>query len=67
VPHTGRGRPSIAGRAAARGVFYALYIIERFTTVAEAELQIWYCPSTWNPYIDVLMNLPETRLATASP
>jgi len=56
-----------------RGGSYAPYVVERFTKVVGSELNLYYCLSTWNPYVVVLMNsrlsvsgnpdhfIPETR------
>jgi hypothetical protein len=41
------------------GGSYAPYVVERFTKVVDSELHIYYCLSTWNPYVVVLM---ESRL-----
>ena len=30
---------------------YAPYVVERFTKVVESELHLYYCLSTWNPYV----------------
>ena len=35
--------------------FYAPYVVERFTKVENSELHLYYCLSTWNPYVVVLM------------
>jgi hypothetical protein len=37
------------------GGFYAPYVVERFTKVVDSELHLYYCLSTWNPYVVVLM------------
>jgi hypothetical protein len=34
---------------------YAPYVVERFTKVVGSELNLYYCLSTWNPYVVVLM------------
>ncbi len=34
---------------------YAPYVVERFTKVVGSELHLYYCLSTWNPYVVVLM------------
>ena len=54
------------------GGYYAPYVVERFTRVVGAELQLYYCLSTWNPYTVVLMKsrlqvVPETAAAPAPP
>jgi hypothetical protein len=41
--------------AAEWGGFYAPYVVERFSKVVGSELHIYYCLSTWNPYVVVLM------------
>jgi hypothetical protein len=38
-----------------QGGFYAPYVIERFSRVAEDKLNLYYVLSTWNPYVVVLM------------
>jgi hypothetical protein len=48
------GKPKSEWRATAGG-FYAPYVVERFTKVVGRELHIYYCLSTWNPYVVVLM------------
>ncbi|MDR3401655.1 MAG: DUF4185 domain-containing protein [Chthoniobacter sp.] len=37
------------------GGYYAPYVVERFTKVEGSELDLYYCLSTWNPYVVVLM------------
>ncbi len=37
------------------GGAYAPYVVERFTKVVGPELHLYYCLSTWNPYVVVLM------------
>lgn len=34
---------------------YAPYVVERWTRVQGTELDLYYCLSTWNPYVVVLM------------
>jgi hypothetical protein len=38
-----------------RGGEYAPYVVERWTKVQGAELDLYYVMSTWNPYVVVLM------------
>jgi hypothetical protein len=48
------GKPKSQWQAMVGG-FYAPYVVERFTKVVGPELHIYYCLSTWNPYVVVLM------------
>ena len=48
------GMPKSQWQATAGGI-YAPYVVERFTRVVDQELHIYYCLSTWNPYVVVLM------------
>jgi hypothetical protein len=48
------GKPKSEWEATAGG-HYAPYVVERFTKVIGPELHIYYCLSTWNPYVVVLM------------
>ncbi len=41
--------------AAVQGGGYAPYAVERWTKVQGSELDLYYCLSTWNPYVIVLM------------
>ncbi len=40
---------------AVQGGTYAPYVVERWTRVQGGELNLYYCTSTWNPYVVVLM------------
>jgi hypothetical protein len=51
-PVIGKGQ---ADPGAVRGGEYAPYVIERFTRLSGAELNLYYVLSTWNPYVVVLM------------
>ena len=51
-PVIGQG---VANPAGVHGSAYAPYVVERWTTVANDELTIYYVISTWNPYVVVLM------------
>jgi len=44
-----------ADPAAVQGGDYAPYVVERWTKVQDNELNLYYCLSTWNPYVVVLM------------
>ncbi len=48
------GKPKSEWQATPGGI-YAPYVIERFTKVVGSEIYIYYCLSTWNPYVVVLM------------
>jgi hypothetical protein len=48
------GKPKSEWQATSGG-YYAPYVVERFTKVVGSELYIYYCLSTWNPYVVVLM------------
>ncbi|MGO9121025.1 MAG: DUF4185 domain-containing protein [Desulfomonilaceae bacterium] len=48
------GKPRKAW-AAEHGGIYAPYVVERFTKLVGSELHLYYCLSTWNPYVVVLM------------
>ena len=48
------GKPKSEWQATSGG-FYAPYVVERFTKVVGPELHLYYCLSTWNPYVVVLM------------
>jgi hypothetical protein len=48
------GKPKSQWQATAGG-FYAPYVVERFTKVEGLEVRVYYCLSTWNPYVVVLM------------
>jgi hypothetical protein len=48
------GKPKSEWQATSGG-FYAPYVVGRFTKVVGSELHIYYCLSTWNPYVVVLM------------
>jgi hypothetical protein len=58
-PVIGKGQ---ANPQAVRGGAYAPYVVERWTKVQGAELNIYYVLSTWNPYVVVLM---KSRLRVA--
>ena len=51
-PVIGKGR---SNPAAVHGGAYAPYVIDRFTRLKDSELHLYYCLSTWNPYVVVLM------------
>ena len=51
-PVTGKGN---ANPGARRGGSYGAYIVERWTKLQGAELNLYYVLSTWNPYVVVLM------------
>jgi hypothetical protein len=46
------------------GGFYAPYVIERFTRVANGEITLHWLMSTWNPYVVVRM---ESKLSVLAP
>ena len=46
---------SEADAASRQGGTYAPYVVERWTKVQGSELNLYYCLSTWNPYVVVLM------------
>ena len=51
-PVIGKGQANPGG---VHGGAYAPYVIERFTKLEGAELDLYYVLSTWNPYVVVLM------------
>ncbi len=51
-PVIGEGQ---ANPAAVQGGAYAPYVVERWTKVQGNELNLYYCLSTWNPYVVVLI------------
>jgi len=51
-PVIGKGQ---ADPQAVHGGAYAPYVIERYTKLEGAELNLYYVLSTWNPYVVVLM------------
>jgi hypothetical protein len=51
-PVIGRGK---ANPDAVHGGAYAPYVVERWTRLRGAELDLYYVLSTWNPYVVVLM------------
>jgi hypothetical protein len=46
---------SQADAASVQGGSYAPYVVERWTRLQGSELDLYYCLSTWNPYVVVLM------------
>ena len=59
-PVIGEGQ---ANPAAVEGGDYAPYVVERWTKVQNNELDLYYCLSTWNPYVVILM---KSRLSIES-
>ena len=49
------GKDNKANPGAVHGGAYAPYVVERWTRLRGAELDLYYVLSTWNPYVVVLM------------